>query len=310
MDHNERLFGAHESVSGGLHTACERISSVGGTALQIFTRNQRQWTAQPVSPQEAQAFAQAWRQWGPYPIASHASYLINLASVNEELREKSVRALAQEMERCRTLGIAWIVLHPGSRGEAPLEDALERVAHSLDQAFALAAPHTPDRPNEPKPPASNAETTGRPAQDPVILLENTAGQGSVLGSDVSHLAKIIENCRCSGHLGLCLDTCHAFAAGYDLRNASGLDALLGAMDMARLKMVHVNDCKGALGSRLDRHEHIGQGQIGLESFRGIVNHPELAALPMVLETHKEKDLKEDVMNLDVLRKLAGQGDSL
>lgn len=290
MDHEIRLLGAHESVAGGLHTAFERIAQVKGTALQIFTRNQRQWESPAVSAQEARDFAAAWAAWGGYPVVSHASYLVNPASPDDALRRRSVEALAQELARCRSLGIPWVVLHPGARTGSGLEESLARAAASLDKAFELA------------------DAGGGAGQVPGILLENTAGQGTALGGDFKDLARIIA---LSGHpdrLGLCLDTCHAFVAGYDLRTADGLDAALSNLDLSRLKLVHLNDSKGGLGSHLDRHEHIGQGAIGLEGFRVVLHHPGLAGLPMVLETHKEKDLKEDMENLAVLRGLLGDQD--
>ncbi|MFP5239232.1 MAG: deoxyribonuclease IV [Acidobacteriota bacterium] len=275
-----RRVGAHESVAGGLHTAFERIASVGGTALQIFTRNQRQWEASPVSDEEAALFASAWERWGSYPVPSHASYLINVASPDEALRERSVAALAAELERCRRLGVPWVVLHPGARGSAGREEALARAAASLDQAFE-----------------------GGPEQGPMVLLENTAGQGSALGGDLADLAAIAGLSRHPGRIGFCFDTCHGFAAGYEVRTVEGLDAVLAHLDPERLLLLHMNDSKGGLGSHLDRHEHIGQGAIGLDGFSSIVNHPRLAGLPMILETHKEKDLAEDVGNLAALRSL-------
>jgi len=275
-----RKIGAHESVEGGLHTAFERIGRVGGTALQIFTRNQRQWAAAPVSDEEADLFASAWKRWGPHPVASHASYLINLASADQALRERSVTALAEELSRCARLGIPWVVLHPGSAGSAARDEALARAAASLDEALARAG-----------------------ELGPTILLENTAGQGSGLGAELEELTAIAALSNRPGRIGFCLDTCHAFAAGYDVRSREGLDRALARLDVASLALVHVNDSKGGLGSRLDRHEHIGQGAIGREGFAAIVNHPRLAGLPMILETHKEKDLALDLVNLAALRSL-------
>lgn len=282
MMQTRRLLGAHESVAGGLHTAFERIRQVGGTALQIFTRNQRQWEAPPVDPDEVRDFAAAWAAWGDYPVASHASYLVNPASPDEALWKRSVAALAQELGRCRALGIPWVVLHPGAHIGSGLEEALARAAACVDAAL---------------------ETADGPGEFPMILLENTAGQGTSLGGALQDLAGIISHSRHPERLGLCLDTCHAFVAGYDLRTPEGLDAALAGLELSRLKLVHLNDSKGGLGSRLDRHEHIGQGGIGLEGFRAVLNHPALAGLPMVLETHKEKDLKEDLENLATLRGL-------
>lgn len=284
MKHALHRFGAHESVAGGLHTAFERIERAGGEALQIFTRNQRQWDAPSVHGEEATLFAKAWAQWGGHPVASHASYLINIASPDEALRRRSVAALADELGRCQALGVPWVVLHPGARMGLGPEEALERAALSLDEAF---------------------EQGGEGG--PMILLENTAGQGSALGARLEELGALIALSRRPERLGVCLDTCHAFAAGYDVSSREGLDAALGLLDLSRLHLVHVNDSKGALGSCLDRHEHIGEGAIGLGGFKAIVSHEALAGLPMILETPKGKDLAEDIRNLNVLRKLAKLG---
>ncbi|GFK92440.1 Endonuclease 4 [Fundidesulfovibrio magnetotacticus] len=284
MKTQQRIFGAHESAAGGVARAVERIRAAGGDALQLFTRNQRQWEAPPVSPGEAQAFARALEDWGPHPVASHASYLINLAAPGEELSARSTAALAAELERCRALGIGLVVLHPGARTGSGTEEALDRAAASLDAALEAAD-----------------------GEGPLVLLENTAGQGSTLGGDLGELGAIIERSRHAHRLGLCFDTCHAFAAGHDVRSPQGLDAALARLDASRLRLVHVNDSKGALGSRLDRHEHIGQGAIGQGGFAAVVNHPLLAGLPMILETHKEKDLEEDRMNLAALRALVAPG---
>jgi len=274
------LFGAHESVATGLHTAFERILQAGGQALQIFTRNQRQWTTPPVTAREAQLFLEGWRHWGKYPVASHASYLLNPASPDEALRTRSARALSLELERCRALHIDWVVLHPGARLGSDADLALTRTAQTLDSALIQSG-----------------------GDGPMILLENTAGQGSCLGADVGELTEILARSAHPERLGLCLDTCHAFAAGYDIRSGEGLDALLKGLDANKLRLVHVNDSKGGLGSRLDRHEHIGKGSIGIEGFRTVVNHPVLAKLPMILETPKEKDLLLDRENLKTLRGL-------
>ncbi len=285
--HKSDLYlGAHESTAGGLETAFDRIGRVGGTALQIFTRNQRQWLGAPVSPQEALAFADAWKRWGPYPVVSHASYLINLASVDQDLRQRSVEALASEILRCKALGVPSIVLHPGSRGTADLDDALQRTAAGLDQALDL----------------SEGQQDG-----PSILLENIAGQGSGLGRSFEELAAIMALSERRDRLGVCLDTCHAFAAGYDLKSPQGYAAVMEQLErtigITRVKLLHLNDSKHSLASGKDRHEHIGQGGIGLEGFANIVNDARWQGVPMVIETHKDKDLADDVKNLGVLRSL-------
>lgn len=276
-------LGAHMSVAGGLHKAIARIQAVDGTALQIFSRNQRQWRAKPVSPEEATAFQEAWQGWGNYPIASHASYLINLASAKEEARHKSKAALLAEFERCAALQVPAIVMHPGSHGGAGVERGIDRLVAGLDQVLAQA-------PGETR-----------------LLLETTAGQGTGLGADFSELAAVLAQSGHAERLAVCLDTCHVFAAGYDIRSAEGVSQTLAAFDqeigLERLHFIHLNDSKKPLASRVDRHEHIGQGEIGLEGFRALINEPRLAQIPMTLETPKGEDLAEDRVNLATLKGL-------
>ncbi len=280
------FLGAHMSVSGGLHLAIERIRQVQGTALQIFSRNQRQWQAKPISPEEVRLFREAWQEWGSYPIAVHASYLINLASAKEEGCRKGVKALAAELVRTQALAIPHIVIHPGSHGGSGVEQGVARVAESLDQAFALA----PE------------------AERPMILLETTAGQGTALGACFEELAAIRAASRNPERLGVCLDTCHIFAAGYDIANQQGFAKTLADFErtigLKHLRFIHVNDSKKPLASRLDRHAHIGQGEIGLEGFGLLMTERGLAHIPKTLETPKGDDLAEDRENLRVLRELA------
>lgn len=281
------FLGAHMSVSGGLHLAIDRIRQVQGTALQIFSRNQRQWQAKPISVEEARLFSEAWQAWGSYPIAVHASYLINLAAAKEEGRHKAVKALADELVRSQALNIPHIVIHPGSHGGAGVDEGVERVAMSLDQAFALASE----------------------AEQPMILLETTAGQGTSLGTHFEELAAIRTASSNPGRLGVCLDTCHVFSAGYDIANEPGFAKTFADFEriigLQHLHFIHVNDSKKPLASRVDRHEHIGQGQIGLEGFRLLMTDKRLALIPKTLETPKGKDLAEDRENLRILRQLSG-----
>ncbi len=286
------------SVSGGLHKAVERIRSVDGTALQIFTRNQRQWKAAPVSGEEAAQWKRAVRDWGPYPVASHASYLINLANPDPDKAERSVNAFAQELLRCAALEIPFAVMHPGSHLGAGVAEGLAAFAVNLDRALELAGELAQE-------PAQKLD--GNKAESVSVLLETTSGQGTNLGADFAHLAEIMERSRHAHRLGVCLDTCHVFAAGYDLRTPEALGATLDELDravgLARLRFVHVNDSKTPLGSKKDRHEHIGQGEIGLSGFAALMNEPRLAGLPLVLETDKEDDLADDVRNMNILRGL-------
>ncbi|MHB8811601.1 MAG: deoxyribonuclease IV [Desulfobulbaceae bacterium] len=279
------LLGAHESVAGGLHLAFARIASVGGEALQVFTRNQRQWQAPPLSAEEIASFRAQKGQVPAMPVAAHASYLINLGSGNRELAARSVRAFAEELRRCDLLAIPWVVIHPGSHGGDGIEAGLARVAENLDAAFTAAGEQSAVR----------------------VLLETTAGQGTGLGSRFEELAWLINASKFSTRLGVCLDTCHIFAGGYDIRTPATYARTMVEFDrtvgLERLCFFHVNDCKKELGSRVDRHEHIGRGLIGREGFRLLLNDPRFARLPMTLETPKGADLAEDRENLRVLRSL-------
>ncbi|HHO47152.1 MAG TPA: deoxyribonuclease IV [Desulfobacteraceae bacterium] len=278
------LLGAHESVAGGLHLAFDRIAKVGGEALQIFTRNQRQWHALPLTEEEIALFRRKWEKAGWMPVASHASYLINLGSSREKQAEDSITAFAGELQRCDSLGIPWAVIHPGSHGGAGIEAGLEKVARHLDRVFELAG---------------RSKVT--------VLLETTAGQGTGLGSRFEELAWIIGRSRFAERLGVCFDTCHVFAAGYDIRSKDAYGQTMAEFDrtvgIARLQFFHLNDAKKDLGSRVDRHEHIGMGMIGLEGFRPLLSDRRFAAHPMTLETPKGEDLAEDRENLRRLRSL-------
>ncbi len=276
-------LGAHESVAGGLHLAFDRIEAVGGDALQIFTRNQRQWIPKPVSLEEQKLFETAWKRNPEMIVASHASYLVNLASGKAELVQKSITAFTEELIRCDMLNIPFIVIHPGSHGGDGVDVGVERFITNLDLALDLV------------------ETSV------TVLLETTAGQGTGLGSSFEELGAMISGSRYSDKLGVCVDTCHIFAAGYDIREAESYRATMKAFNecvgIDRIQFFHLNDSKKGLGSRVDRHEHIGDGEIGLEGFRNLLNDPRFASHPMTLETPKGKDLQEDRDNLEKLRTL-------
>jgi deoxyribonuclease-4 len=277
-------LGAHMPVSGGLHLSIERIRSVRGTAMQIFTRNQRQWRTPPLRREDIRRFLEALEEWGPYPVAAHGSYLINLASPDGALRRRSINAFATELRRAERLSIPYLVTHPGSHMDAGVEKGIERCTRSLDAAIRRSG-------------------TSRV----VVLIENTAGQGTGLGSRFEEIASILKRSAHRPRLGVCLDTCHAFAAGYDFRTRktyqrtfSRLDRLIG---VRRVRFFHVNDSMHELGSRKDRHQHIGKGEIGLPGFRLLMNDPRFQGVGMVLETPKDESLKEDRRNLKVLRSL-------
>lgn len=280
------LLGSHMSIAGGLHMAFEHIRAVRGTALQIFTRNQRQWRIPELSACDADLFAMAWSQWGDYPVAAHDSYLINLASPDPDLAERSLAAFSEELRRVEALNIPYLVTHPGSHLGAGVDAGIVRYAAALDQAI-------------------DGSRTSRA----MVLLETTAGQGTNLGSTFEELARIMELSRHPDRLGVCYDTCHTFAAGYDIRTPETYAATFDRFDriigLPRLRFFHLNDTKSDFASRKDRHEHIGQGAIGLEGFRLLMRDPRFVRVPKVLETPKDKDLADDVRNLTLLRRLAG-----
>ena len=278
------LFGAHMSIAGGLANAFERIGRVNGKALQIFTKNQRQWFAAPLTAEEIEEFNAARQGWGDLPIGAHDSYLINLANPENKAATRAVNAFSDEIRRCAQLEIPYLIMHPGSHLGAGIEAGLATLTANLDRAITKAA---------------SATVT--------ILLETTAGQGTALGSRFEELAQVLEHSKHTEQLGVCLDTCHIFAAGYDIRSPQVYEQTIQEFDHAigleRLKFFHLNDSKKELDSHVDRHEHIGQGHIGLQGFKLLVNDPRFADMPMVLETPKQKDLAADRKNLAVLKKL-------
>ncbi len=278
-------LGAHVSVAGGLSKAFHRMKKIEGQALQIFTRNQRQWHAKSVDDQEAKTFTQALNQSGTPFIASHASYLINLGSHKRQMAERSVLALAQEMVRCSRLTIPWVVVHPGSHLGKGIKEGIKNVATNLERAIELAG--------------SDCKVG--------ILLETVAGQGTGIGSRFSELAEIIALSKFVKRLGVCVDTCHIFAAGYDIRTEEAYQNTMATLHknigLERVKLFHLNDSKREIGSRVDRHEHIGKGKIGVEGFSFLLNDPRFSNHPMVLETPKGKEMIEDIENLKLLRTL-------
>lgn len=274
------LLGTHCSVSGGFETAFKEAERLQIDTFQVFSRNQRQWKAKPISPEEEKAFSEGLKNNGIKVTFSHTSYLINLAAENDEIRLKSIAALQQEVERCEALGLAFCVLHPGAAGGQTKEVAINRIA----QGLTLVLDNTK---------SSNVK----------ILLENTAGQGTSVGGEFENLAAITKEVN-NKRIGYCIDTCHAFVAGYDIRTKDGFEDTIEKIDkilgLENLLAFHLNDSKGKLGSHLDRHEHIGKGELGLIPFKMIMQ--KFKYVPKVLETPKENDM--DVVNLEVLRSLA------
>jgi deoxyribonuclease IV len=278
------LLGAHMSIAGGTFLAIDRAAEVGCTVLQIFVKNSNRWQGRPLSDEEAEEFRRRRGSSRLARVVAHDCYLINPASSRDELWNQSIAALVDEMERCARLGVGHLVVHPGSHGGAGETAGIARVAAALDQAL--------DR------------TAGSGVH---IAIEGTAGQGTSLGYRFEHLRDMIGASRYSDRLDVCLDTCHLFAAGYDLCQPEGyertMESFSAAVGFARLAVFHLNDSKKPLGSRVDRHEHIGRGEIRRAGFACVMNDPRLAAVPKLIETPKGKTSKEDRCNLRVLRSL-------
>lgn len=280
-----RLLGSHVSIAGGVHKAFAIGGTIGCTAIQIFTKNANRWEAQPLDDKEISRFQHAWKASGIQIVIAHDSYLINLGTPRDDLWQKSQHALCGEMQRCEQLGIPYLVIHPGSHVGAGETEGLRRAAQALNRIYQ----HIP----------------GNPTQ---ILLETTAGQGTNLGYQFEQLAAILDLAQEPERLGICFDTCHAFAAGYELRTEEGFQRTFDAFDrllgINRLKVIHVNDSVKTCGSRVDRHQGIGEGEIGLDGFRWLMRDSRFETIPMILETPKGRDpVASDQHNLQVLKKL-------
>jgi deoxyribonuclease-4 len=277
-------FGAHMSTSGGLHKAFGHGERAGCDTIQIFSKNQQQWRGKPLLEEDIAQFRAEQHRTGFGPLIVHDSYLINLASPKDDLWEKSIAAFADELERCAALGIPYLVTHPGAHTGTGEEAGLQREAQALNRLFEASV-----------------------GGDTLVLLETTAGQGTCLGHRFEHLATLIELVGKPERIGVCVDTCHILAAGYDIRTPEAYAATFEEFDrvvgIERIKAFHLNDSQKDLGSRVDRHSHIGMGFVGLEGFRSIVNDPRFAEIPMILETPKGDDLAEDIENLAKLRGL-------
>jgi len=276
-------LGAHVSVAGGLDQAPIRGRKIGCDAIQIFTKSSRQWRARPLAEGEVAAFRLHLRAAEIRPVVAHACYLVNLAAPARALWEQSVAAFGDELDRAEQLGIPYVVVHPGAHAGAGEADGIARVAAALNRLQA-----------------------GR--RRVRVLLEGTAGQGSSLGHRFEQLAAILERVEGSRRLGVCLDTCHLFAAGYDIRSEAGFRTMLGdltgCLGRSRAKLIHLNDSKLGLGSRVDRHAHIGEGALGLRTFARFLHEPRFRGLAMILETPKDDDpMRADRRNLGRLRRL-------
>jgi deoxyribonuclease IV len=283
MAHADEL-GAHMSIAGGLHLALERGRALGCFAVQIFVKNQRQWAARPLGDDEARTFRSARRSTGIPSVFAHASYLINLASPEPTAWARAVDAFADELERAEALGLACVAIHPGSHLGTGVEAGLARVAAAVRETLR--------------------RTRGYRVR---IALENTAGGGGTLGRTFGELAALLDRTDRARRVGVCLDTCHLFAAGYDLRTPAGYGAAMAECErvvgVPRVLAFHLNDARAPLGSGLDRHEHIGRGRLGLGAFRMLLNDGRFRAVPKVLETPKEPEPAADRRNLAVLRRL-------
>lgn len=278
------LLGAHVSIAGGTDKAISRGEDLGCTVIQIFTKNATRWNAAPLTSEEIEAF-KTERSRSGIMVVAHDSYLINLAAPDRSLLEKSIDAFRDEMERAEQLEIPYLIMHPGSHTGSGEDSGLRSVASALDRLLK--------------------DTSGFRVS---ILLENTAGQGTALGHKFEHLARLMAEVSDPERMGVCLDTCHAFAAGYDLHDNDGYESVLHELDLEvgldKLKAIHLNDAKKGLGSRVDRHEHIGRGMLGLECFRLIMTDQRLDTVPKFIETPKQLNGKDmDPVNLGVLRGL-------
>jgi deoxyribonuclease-4 len=280
------LLGAHMSIGGGVHMAIERGCSIKCTAIQMFVKNNMQWFARPLTREEIRAFLNHAQRGELLSIFAHANYLINLAATNPQFLESSIRALAEELTRADQLELPFLVVHPGAHLGAGEQAGLDKIVSSIDRVFRKI-----------------------PGVKTRFALETTAGQGSCLGHTFEQIGHIIENVREPERLCVCLDTAHVFAAGYDITSERAVRKMFRVFDrvigLERLAAMHLNDSKTARGSRVDRHEHIGKGKIGLEAFRYLMRNRRLARIPKVLETPKGKDMREDRMNLKTLRGLVG-----
>jgi deoxyribonuclease-4 len=278
------LLGAHMSISGGVFNAVLDGKKATCDTIQIFTKASNQWKAKPLSDDEITRFFDEQKNTGVSVACAHDSYLINLASPDKELFQKSLESFQVELERCDILRIPYLVMHPGSHVGSGEDVGLKKIAGAFNELFNRL-----------------------PANKTIVCLETTAGQGTNLGYKFEQLARIIELVDDKSRLGICLDTCHIFASGYRIQKEADYLATMKEFDkilgLERLKVIHFNDSKKGLGSKVDRHEHIGQGALGLEPFRHIMNDKRLIKTPKILETPKGEELLEDIENLKILRSL-------
>ena len=278
------LLGAHMSIAGGLHRALERGREVGCSVVQIFLKNQLQWAAKPYTQEDIRQFAAAWKATGIRTVFAHSSYLINMAAAEPAEWKRAVDALHDELERAEALDLPFVIIHPGSHKGLGLEEGIRRIVRALDEV--------------------TSRTRGYRVR---VLLENTAGGGATIGRSFEELAALLAGARAPERLGVCLDTCHLFAAGYDVRTREGYEGVMKScartVGLRQVRAFHLNDAKAPLASGLDRHEKIGRGRLGRQAFRWLMTDRRFARVPMALETPKDPEPKADRDALALLRKL-------
>ncbi len=285
--HFEPLIGAHESIAGGIHTAFERATIAGCRTLQVFTKNNTQWRAKPLTDEDIASYKTTASKSTIAPVVAHDCYLINLSATDNTILKKSREAFVDELKRCEALGIPYLNFHPGAHMGAGEDEGIRKIIESLNRAHEQTCSFRV-----------------------LSVLETTAGQGTAVGYRFEHLRKIIDGVDDRKRMAVCIDTCHIFAAGYDISTEAGYESTMREFDnvigLKNLVAIHTNDSKKPLGSRVDRHEHIGKGEIGTTGFRCLMQDERLTHIPKILETPKGEDLQEDKMNLKLLRKLASQ----
>lgn len=281
------LLGSHISISGGVDKAVERALSIGCTTFQIFTKNSNQWNSKPLEESIVQNYKRLLNLTKIHPVVAHDSYLINLCAKDKEILKKSRAAFIEEINRCEILGIQYLNFHPGSHGGMGEKDGIKLVAESINIA--------------------HEKTKGVKVKS---MIETTAGQGTSIGYRFEQIREIIDLVEDKSRLAVCVDTCHIFAAGYDFRTENlflkTFEEFNTIVGKKYLKAFHMNDSKKGLGERIDRHEHIGKGKIGLNGFRFIMNYEKFRDIPKIIETPKGKDMREDIENMDRLKKLIGK----
>jgi len=275
-------IGFHVSISGGFSLSVQRAFELGCTCMQIFSRNPRGWTIKPMDKDDVAQFKKLREKWDIGPVFVHTNYLINLASSKPDLYEKSIEQFIIDLERTETLGAEYLVTHLGSASGQEPQWMIDRVSDALNMAMKLHSPKA------------------------MILLENTAGEKGDIGYELEQVREVISRLKDSSHIGICYDTCHGFAAGYDVRTKRDVDALAKKIDtiigLKRLKGMHLNDCLRDYGSHVDRHWHIGEGKVGLDGFKELLNHPAFKDVPKIMETPKETE-EDDPRNMRTVKSL-------